>query len=217
MRKHLALALTLISGAWGQVASEANRSYESAEDRARMIDLLSSPNRAERLKAEKLVAELGLSPGDTVVDLGTGAGFLLPYLSRAVGEDGKVIAQDIHEDFTKAARQTAEEAGLGNVSYVIGGVRNPGLQAGAADVIVTVDAYHHFDYPEEMLSGIRSALADGGRFVLVDYYKDGFRDPDHIRADKPEVIREVEAAGFRLVRGLEHVPDTQYMLILEVR
>ncbi len=85
-----------------------------------------------------------------------------------------------------------------------------------ADLIVAVDSYHHFNYPKPMLAGLRAALKDGGRLAIMDYYKSGFRDPDHIRAEKPEVIKEIEAEGFRLVKEIEHVPDTQYLLIFEM-
>ena len=209
----------LILSAWaglllpGQVATDANRRLESAEGRQRLIEVLSKPERVERLRARKLVKELGLRPGDTVVDLGTGAGILLPLLAEAVGPAGTVIAQDIHQDFLDAARKTAEEAGIRNLRLTLGSERNPNLEPGVADVIVTVDTYHHFNYPQEMLAGIRAALKPGGRFAVLDYYQDGFGDPDHIRADKAEVIREIEAAGFRLVADQEHVPGKQYLII----
>jgi ubiquinone/menaquinone biosynthesis C-methylase UbiE len=207
--------MALATLAQGQVATEANRHYTGPEGRQRMISLLSAPGRADRLQAEKLVAGLELQPGDTVVDLGTGAGFLLPYLSKAVGSTGRVVAQDIHQDFLNAARKTAEQSELPNVEYVLGGEKTTSLQNSRADVIVTVDAFHHFSFPAEMLASIKSGLGPEGRFVIVDYYKDGFSDPDHIRADKPEVIQEIEAAGFQLVADREHVPKTQYMLVFQ--
>lgn len=210
--RYLAAILILAQAAWPQVATEANSSYESADDRQCMIKLLSGQDRARRLQPEKLVEDLRLPAGATVVDLGTGAGFLLPHLSQAVGADGKVIAEDIHNDFLDAARKTAAQEKLTNVEYVVGTERDPNLPEAVADVILALDAYHHFNYPEEMLVGIRQALRDGGRFVIVDYYKSGFRDPDHIRLDKPAVIQEVEANGFRLAENSEHIPGTQYRL-----
>lgn len=213
----LGLLLLAASTAWPQVSQHANEGYQTAQDRQRLIRVLSSPDRPEQLRAGKLVQALELSPGATVVDLGTGAGVLLPYLSRAVGPSGKVIAEDIHEDFLDAARKTARKEKLENVEYLLGGVKDPNLPENSADAIVAVDAYHHFSYPEEMLAGIRKGLKDGGRFVVVDYYKNGFRDPDHIRLDKPGVIKEIESNGFRLVENREHVPETQYMLVFEKR
>ncbi len=211
--------LVLILAAWagpllpGQVATEANRRLESAEGRQRLIQALSKPERAERLRARKLVEALELKPGDTVVDLGTGAGILLPFLAAAVGPRGTVVAQDIHHDYLDAAQKMADKAGITNVRLVLGTERSPNLEPGVADVIVTVDAYHHFNYPQEMLTGIKGALKPDGRFAVLDYYPEGFREPGHIRAGKAEVIQEIEAAGFRLVAEKEHVPGKQYLII----
>jgi predicted methyltransferase len=47
----------------------------------------------------------------------------------------------------------------------------------------------------------------------------GNRDPEfvfkHIRLDRDDVIREVEANGFKLVSKREHIPDSQYLVIFE--
>ncbi len=213
--KTLTLLLGFAVMAPAQVASDANRHYADRESRRQMVKVLADPARADRLQAEKLVGALGLRVGDTVVDLGTGAGVLLPYLAEAVGPAGQVLAQDIHEDFLEAARRTASEARLANVDFALGGERDPNLPANSADMILAVDAYHHFDYPKPLLARVHNALKSAGRLAIMDYYKHGFRDPDHIRADKPVVIEEIEAAGFRLVKDIEHVPDTQYLLIFE--
>lgn len=75
---------------------------------------------------------------------------------------------------------------------------------------MTVDSYHHFDYPADMLAGIRKALKPGGRFVVVEYYKQRSSE-GHIRLDKDAVIKEVEANGFQLVEVHDHVPGVQYI------
>ena len=206
-------ALTLLAlPAFPQVAAEANSSYSTTEGRERMVNLLSSPARSERLQPEDLVENLKIAPGATVVDLGTGAGFLLPYLSKAVGASGKVMAVDIHDDFLDAARKTASEAKLTNVSFHLSTEKDPQLDEGVANLILAVDTYHHFDYPEPMLAGITRALKPGGRFVIIDYYKAGFRDPDHIRLDKDDVIKEITGEGFRLTGNDEHIPGEQYRI-----
>ncbi|MCP5115601.1 MAG: class I SAM-dependent methyltransferase [bacterium] len=210
--RYLVALILFVLPAISQVAADANKNYSSVEGRERMVKVLSSPGRAKRLNPENLVQSLNLKPGATVADLGTGAGFLLPYLAKAVGPAGKIIAVDIHDDFLDAARKTAAEAQLTNISFQLSTERDPQLDPGAADLIIAVDAYHHFNYPEQMLAGIRRALSPNGRFVIVDYYKDGFRDPDHIRLDKDDAIKEITANGFRLTANHEHIPDEQYRI-----
>ena len=83
-----------------------------------------------------------------------------------------------------------------------------------------LDAYHHFDYPQSVLAGIHRALKPGGKLVLVEYYKTPNAMPNgqamtHIRLNKPDVIKEIEANHFRLISEREQIKDSQYMLVLE--
>jgi len=208
--------------AFGQAAQEANRPYQTKEGRAGIAGALDQPSRDAKQKPAELVKSLGIRPGSTVVDLGTGPGYMLPFLSSAVGPDGKVIAEDIAPDFIDLAREKAGKLGLKNVSFVLGDARDPHLAPASADFILVLDAYHHFDYPDRMLEALRRALRPGGRLGIVEYYRrkgamEG--DPDraltHIRLDADGVIREVESNGFRLASRWDHIPESQYVAIFE--
>jgi ubiquinone/menaquinone biosynthesis C-methylase UbiE len=209
------LPLIVCVAIYAQVAEHANTHYQSAEDRARMAKGLSAPDRDERQKPKELVEEMSLLPGMTVVDLGTGVGYMLPYLCKAVGPSGHVIAEDIFSDFLEKAKKNAAEEMLSNVTFVLGTETDPKLPEDAVDVVLVLDAYHHFNYPQQMLAAIRKSLRTGGRLVVVDYYKDFFRDPNHIRLDKADVIKEIESSRYRLITNRDHIPGKQYMLNLE--
>lgn len=217
----LLLIIAAAAALSAQVAESANKSYQTVEQREGMLRNLAAADRAERLQGEAIVRALRLRPGMTVADLGTGGGAMLPLLSAAVGAGGKVIAEDIFPDFLERAKK--QNAQLANVTYVLGTERDARLPAGEADLAVTVDAYHHYDYPKEMLASIRRGLKPGGRFVVVDYFKrsgamsGGANALEHIRLDKDDVVKEVEAAGFQLVESIEHVPGKQYIAIFTAR
>jgi SAM-dependent methyltransferase len=98
------------------------------------------------------------------------------------------------------------------------------LLSGAADLVVVVDAYHHFDYPEKMLAAIRRCLRPNGRLAIVEYHKKRGAmeiDPDfalkHIRAGAEQEVREVEAAGYTLLWRRDHAPERQYIAMFAVR
>jgi ubiquinone/menaquinone biosynthesis C-methylase UbiE len=222
MRWSIPALLLLSTSGWGQVATEANRDYQTREGRAKMIGILESPNRLANLRTAELVRALEVRPGQTVVDLGTGTGTLLPDLSRVVGPKGRVIAEDIHPDFLDRARKRA--ATLPNVEFVLGTETDPKLPAGATDLVVVLDAYHHFNYPEQMLEAIRQSLRPGGRLAIVEYYKKRGAmevNPDlaltHIRAGVDQVVQEVEAAGYKLMWRREHSPGRQYIVMFGTR
>jgi len=219
-RRMACLALVLTAGLAAQVARDANSGYQTEEQRKRMAAGLGDPSREQTLKPGLLIHEMGLQPGMTVADIGTGVGFMLPFLSKRVGPGGRVIGEDIFDDFLAAARLKASEAGLSNVAFIKGTDTDPGLPEGQLDMALALDVYHHFDYPEKMLAAIHKSLKDGGKLIIVEYYKRESAMPNgraltHVRLDMPDVIKEVEANHFHLLEEKERIRDVQYMLILE--
>ncbi|HEY1339217.1 MAG TPA: class I SAM-dependent methyltransferase, partial [Bryobacteraceae bacterium] len=141
----------------GQVATQANSGYQTAEQRKNMAATLANPHRDETQKPRELIRSMMIKSGMTVADVGTGVGYMLPFLSRAVGPEGKVIAEDIFDDFLASAKQRAEEQKLANVSFVKGSATDPNLPENTLDVALALDVYHHFDYPEKMLAALHKA------------------------------------------------------------
>ena len=83
----------------GQVATDANERYQTPEGRESLARTLSAADRDQKQKPKDLVAAMSLKPGMTLADIGTGVGYMLPYLSGAVGPGGSVLSEDIFADF----------------------------------------------------------------------------------------------------------------------
>ena len=201
-----------------QVATEANKRYQTPEGRAGIATTLNDPHRDERQKPKELVASLGLKPGMAVADIGTGTGYMLPFLHEAVGDKGKVYAEDIFDDFLKQAKERTIISKLLDVTFIKGTEHSTNLPANAVDVAMILDAYHHFDFPGEMLASIAKGLKPGGRLAIVDFYRSAEAMPNgnamqHIRLDFPDVVKEVEANGFQFVEKKEQIPKSQYMAL----
>jgi ubiquinone/menaquinone biosynthesis C-methylase UbiE len=208
---------------YGQVAKKANENYQTEQGRATVAKGLDSADRDAKQRPDELLAALGVKPGMTVADVGTGVGYMLPHLSRAVGPQGKVLGEDIFDDFLAKARATSQQAGLTNVVFIKGTEHSANLPAGSVDLILTLDAYHHFDYPKEMLASFKAALKPGGRVAIVEYYKredamgKGPKALTHIRLDDAGVIKEVQGEGFVLIEEHEHIPKSQYVATFRVK
>jgi len=201
---------------WAQVAKDANERYQTPQGRKMVAAGLNSAGRDATQRPEELVEAMGLRAGMTVADIGTGTGYMLPYLSRAVGASGHVIGEDIYDDFLDQARHRASDQKLTNVTFVKGTETDPHLEAHSVDAILALDSYHHYNYPEKMLAGFRQALREGGRLFIVEYYKrpgamNGGDAVKHIRLDEPDLVKEVEANGFHLVSEHEHIKGSQYI------
>jgi predicted methyltransferase len=198
------------------LAQKANEDYSTPEKRAAQAVSLSDPDRPERLRAQAIVDSLHLQPGMSVADIGAGAGIMEPFFSRAVGASGWVYAEEIFDDYLANIRAFTKKQGLTNVAFVLGTEHDPKLPDACCDVAVAIHVYHHFNYPADMLAGLRRALKPGGRFVVIDYYRrpgamgTGNMALEHMRLDFDDVVKEIEANGFKLVESHEHIQGKQY-------
>ncbi|MEM1451851.1 MAG: methyltransferase domain-containing protein [Planctomycetota bacterium] len=118
---------------------------------------------------KEILAALDVQPGETVADIGTGTGLFVEPLAAAAGPGGKVYAVDIAPAFVFHVRERAAEKGLDQVEVVLSNARSTELPAATVDVAFLCDTYHHFEYHEDMLRSIRSALKPGGRLVMVEF------------------------------------------------
>jgi ubiquinone/menaquinone biosynthesis C-methylase UbiE len=202
-----------------QLAQKANEEYRTAAARRKAATEMEHPVRRSIERTPELVASFGIRPGDSVADIGTGAGYLLTYLVAATGPRGHVYAEDIYPDFFDLVQRKITANRWNNITAILGDEKDPKLESGSVDIAVILDTYHHLNYPAEMLAGVRRALKPGGRLVIVDFYRSrkhpGATDADlrsHVRADRDEVIREVSERGFRLQKMFDHLPH-EYVLI----
>jgi ubiquinone/menaquinone biosynthesis C-methylase UbiE len=218
--KKLACLLLFCAMAFPQVAEKANEGYKTKEGRASVAKNQIDPAREQRQRPRDIIDQLGLQPGQSVADVGTGPGFMLPYLSRAAGDKGTVYAEDIQPEFLDQAKTRVNTMALKNVKFVLGNDTDPNLPASTLSGVLILDVYHHFDYPEAMLSHIRDSLVSDGKLVIVEYYKrrgampngDPDRAIEHIRLDEDDLIREVVANGFKVIDQHELVPKSQYIV-----
>lgn len=212
------LVAALGAMASAQVAREANSGYRDETARKQVASSLGDEGRDVRQKPSELLQRLNIKTGMSVADVGTGVGYMLPYLSKAAGPAGTVWAEDIFPDFLKQAKE--RNGSLANVKYVQGNEKSVELPAASIDRALILDAYHHFDYPKEMLSSIAKALRPGGQFAIVEYEKNeksmvAGRALQHIRLTRAEFVKEIEAFGFKAVSVSDFIPEVQWIGIFE--
>ncbi|MSO21552.1 MAG: methyltransferase domain-containing protein [Acidobacteria bacterium] len=206
----LILAASALAQAGGNAAPDVNKDYRTKEGRATVAKRLANPERDRTQKPEAIVAALQLKPGMTAADIGTGVGYMLPFLSTAVGPSGKVIAEDIQTDFLDGAKARIAAAKLTNVTAVLGAADDPNLPPGAVDVALVLDAYHHMEQPAKVLAALARGLKKDGHLAIVEFHKAD--RPDHLRFDQAELIREVESNGFRMLSKIDRITDSQYLV-----
>jgi predicted methyltransferase len=194
-----------------------NRHYQDPDFR-QWVETFERPGREVYDRREQILAALELRPGLDVADLGAGTGLFTRLFAPEVAPDGIVYAVDISATFVDNVLRTAREQGLANVRGIVNTDTDSGLAPDSVDLIFVSDTYHHFEYPQRMLTSMHEALRPGGRLAIIDFRKvPGFSSGwvmSHVRADRATVIREIEAEGFRFM-GEEDVLRVNYFLWFE--
>lgn len=168
------------------------------DDPAKVEAMLEGPDRDAYQQPEVLVGLLGITPGMRVVDLGAGTGYLEPYLSRAVGPEGEVLAVDVEAPLVRHLLARVAREGLANVQPRLGLYEDPLLAPASADRVLIVNTWHHIAAREAYAGKLAQALRPGGRVFVVDFTLESEHGPAPAHRVTPEqVIAELTAGGLR--------------------
>lgn len=145
-----------------------------------------------------------IKEGDTVVDLGSGAGNDAFVARRISGDKGKVIGIDFTEAMIAKARQNAEKLGLNNVEFRQGDIEDMPLTSAKADVIISNCVLNLVPNKHKVFSEIYRVLKPGGHFSISDIVLQG---------KIPEKWKEVAELYAGCVSGA--IQESEYLAIIE--
>ncbi len=170
---------------------------------------LYTPDTAEGATDAAVSASLGcgvptavadLHPGETVLDLGSGAGADVLISARRVAPGGRVVGLDMTTEMLDLARRNAAEAGVTNVEFIQGYLEDIPLPAETVDLVISNCVINLTADKQVVLREAARVLRPGGRLAVSDV----LADPDMDEATRTDMAQwtgciagALTAAGYR--------------------
>ena len=216
----------LVREKYGEIADQAKTKNETSccgAGGCGPVDYTIMADDYSQLKGYAKDADLGLGcglptehalirTGDTVVDLGSGAGNDCFVARSLTGETGRVIGVDFTERMIEKARANALKLGYANVEFRQGDIENLPLAGGIADVVVSNCVFNLVPNKKQALAETFRVLKTGGHFSISDIVLSG-ELPEGLRKSaemyagcvagaiqKDDYLSLIQQAGFKNIR-----------------
>jgi len=138
------------------------------------------------------LALASIIPGETVLDLGSGAGFDAFLAAQRVGETGRVIGVDLTPEMIAQARANARKGGYANVEFRLGDIESLPVEDASVDLVISNCVLVLVPDKAKAFREVARVLKPGGRIAISDIVLDG---------DLPEVLKGDEDGWCSCISG----------------
>ena len=157
--------------------SRALRAQEYFSRNASQWDELRRLHASDDTVEAALLRLVGTAPIDSLLDLGTGTGWILQLLA---GHYRRAVGIDASRDMLAVARANLDRAGIVKATVRHGDILNPPVEGQDFDLVTIHQVLHFLDQPEQAIAEAARVLRPGGRLLIVDFAPHAL---EHLRND----------------------------------
>jgi arsenite methyltransferase len=170
-------------------------------------------NRDQWQQPDRVIEALQIRPGDRVADIGSGGGYFVFPLAKAVGPEGRVYAVDVDQEMNDLVAQRAKKEGTGNVEVILAKTDDPLLPSAGVNLIFTSDTYHHIDNRVSYFANLQKYLRPNGRIAVIDFDRRGwFAWMSKHYTPSESIKTEMEQAGYSLQHAFNFLDRQSFQI-----
>lgn len=150
------------------------------------------------------VEHAGLKPGQTVLDLGSGAGLDVFVARNEVGTSGHVIGVDMTAEMVAKARENTQQSSFENVEFRLGEIEHLPVRSNSVDVVISNCVLNLVPDKQRAFAEILRVLKPGGHFCISDVVSS---------QALPDWIKDIAEAYAGCVSGA--IPKQDYLKLIQ--
>ena len=210
------LAVPFSAAAQDALKRDPHEMHQLHRDSNAYISMLEDPKRDAYQKPHEVLTALAIKPGEVIADIGAGSGYFTFRLAHHVGDKGKVYAVDVSPDMILHLNRRIRELKAMNVSSILADPDDPLLPEMWVNRFFFTNSWHHLENQAKYLSLIKKILKPGGEVIMIDFHKKELPvgPPMQMKIAREDVIKEMEANGFRLAKEHTFLPYQYFLMFV---
>jgi ubiquinone/menaquinone biosynthesis C-methylase UbiE len=184
------------------------------------VEMFNTRAAKPRYKADEILETLGLRSGQIIADIGSGGGYFTYRFAKAVGENGKVYAVDINQEFLTFIKKQAIEQGLQNIITLLSPSELPPLPTRTFDIIFMRNVTHHLPHRIKYFQILKDTLKPLGRIAIIEYDGRGryfsFQRLHRHYVPKDLLIEEMRQAGYVMQKSYDLLSEQSFIVFTPI-
>jgi len=147
---------------------------------------------------EQIMDSIGVKSGMIIGEPGAGHGYFTFPLSRRVGKEGTVYANDISQSSLNEIERRAEKEDIKNIKIILGEIEDPKFPEKNLDMIIMVYVLHMLDKPLPFMKNMKKYMKDDTPLVIIERNTHSERVHPPSFMTKKQILESLQETGYKL-------------------